>query len=214
VIYASDGVKRQPWDLPFLAEPRELAGLRRVLRLHLSLWGLPELIEAAQVCVTEMAANVIAHVGPGTPTTLAVAMKGTSLRIEMHDPDTRVLPVLLDASGEAESGRGMLLVDALAERWGVDLRRDVKAVWCELATGLTTSHGLTENPKVPRANAHLTFYGAANNVGSHSSHLKNRAAEATVAALISDLLHWLRAHGCDPDEALDAAQTCFESEDE
>ncbi|WP_433549502.1 ATP-binding protein [Streptomyces sp. CA-294286] len=209
-------MKRQPWDWPFLAEPKELAGLRRALRLHLSLWGLPEMIDAAQVCVTELAANVIAHVGAGTPATLAVAMKGTSLRIEMHDPDTRVLPVLLDASGEAESGRGMVLVDALAERWGVDLRCDAKAVWCELATELTTPHGHTETTQVARASAQLALYGAANNVRSQgwSPRLRSRAVEASAVALISDLLHWLRAHGCDPDEALDAAQTCFESETE
>jgi hypothetical protein len=35
-------------------------------------------------------------------------------------------------------------------------------------------------------------------------------AEAVVISVITDLLHWLRAHGCDADEALDHAQTHFE----
>jgi len=65
----------RPWELPFLAVPEEVAALRRLLRLHLALWGLQELTEAAQLCVSELVANVITHVGPGTPTTLAVSMR-------------------------------------------------------------------------------------------------------------------------------------------
>jgi anti-sigma regulatory factor (Ser/Thr protein kinase) len=214
MIYANECVNRKPWDLPFLAESTELAGLRRVLRLHLTLWGLPELIEDAQACVTELAANVIAHVGPGTPATLAVAMKDTSLRIEMHDPDSRVLPTLLDASGEAESGRGMLLVDALAERWGVDLRADLKVVWCELATKLNTPQGHVERAEVARAEGQIGLYGALHDL-SYQGRLRRTGGadeEQVAIALVTDLLHWLRAHGCDPDQALDEAQAYFEAE--
>ena len=77
---------RKPWDLPFLAESEEVGALRRILRTRLGLWGLHESIEAAQLCVSELVANVINHVGPGTPTTLVVSMNGTHLRIEVHDP--------------------------------------------------------------------------------------------------------------------------------
>jgi anti-sigma regulatory factor (Ser/Thr protein kinase) len=79
----------KPWELPFLAEPREVAGLRRVMRLHLDLWDLNHLVDAAQVCVSELVANVIAHVGQEVPTVLSVSMRGTYLRIEVRDPDTR-----------------------------------------------------------------------------------------------------------------------------
>ncbi|MEU6590189.1 ATP-binding protein [Streptomyces sp. NPDC046881] len=97
---------RKKWTLPFLAEAKEVAPLRRVLRLHIELWGLPEVSEAAQLCVSELVANVIKHVGPGTPTTLAVCMSGTRLRLEVHDPAPRALPALTDADSEAETGRG------------------------------------------------------------------------------------------------------------
>src|SRR3954454_20709050 len=99
-------MSRKPWDLHFLAEPEEVAGLRRVLRVHLGLWGLDELIDAAQLCVSELVSNVIRHVGPGTPASLAVSMKGTRLRIEVYDPDIRALPTLLNQGVNAESGRG------------------------------------------------------------------------------------------------------------
>src|SRR4051812_1237275 len=105
---------RKPWDLSFLAEPHEVVALRRVLGLHLRLWGLPDLIDAAQLCVSEFVSNVITHVGPGTPTTLAFSMNGTHLRIEVHAPDPRALPTLVSATADAEGGRGMTLVDATA----------------------------------------------------------------------------------------------------
>ncbi|MBB6436940.1 ATP-binding protein [Streptomyces candidus] len=206
-------VTRRPWELPFLAEPCELAGLRRVMRLHLTMWGLPKLIEVAQACVTELAANVVAHVGTGTPATLAVAMRGTNLRIEMRDPDGRALPTLLAAMGDAESGRGIMLIDALAKRWGVEPREGAKSVWCELDTELTTSTGHVGGEEVTRAESHLALY---ERVPGHSpSGLPGaEAARDSAVALIADLLHWLRAHGCDPDEALDKAQICFEAEAE
>ncbi|MFJ6723327.1 ATP-binding protein [Streptomyces sp. NPDC091281] len=126
---------RKPWDLPFIAEPREIAGLRRVVRLHLALWGLHALTEDAQLCVSELASNVITHVGPGTPAILAVSMSGPHLRIELHDPDPRALPTLLSPTTDTEHGRGMTLIAALAVRWGVETGADHKVTWCELETG-------------------------------------------------------------------------------
>lgn len=126
---------RRSWDLAFLAEPAEVAILRRALRMNLAAWGLQELSDPAQVCVSELVSNVINHVGPETPTTLAVSMLGSHLRIEIHDPDTRALPTLVDAHADVETGRGMALVDALADRWGIHLLADRKVTWCEFATG-------------------------------------------------------------------------------
>lgn len=211
MIYANECVRRKPWDLSFEAEPSEVAGLRRVLRLHLTLWGLPELVEAAQICVTELTSNVIKHVGVGTPATLAVSMSGTRLRIELRDPDARALPTLLSAECEAESGRGMVLVDAVTDQWGVILRADSKVVWCELATNLTGPNGHTDSPRVAHVEEYLTLYGMARHSRpSGSGRLSVAVAEEAAIALIADLLHWLRAHGCDPDEVLDRAQTQFE----
>ena len=135
------GIPRKPWSLPFTAEPQEVAALRRIMRLHLGLWGLHGVIDAAQLCVSELVSNVITHVGPGTPATLVVSMSGSRLRIEVHDSDTRALPVLLDAGPDAESGRGMALVTAVTDRWGVQMRADQKVTWCELPAGLPSAEG-------------------------------------------------------------------------
>ncbi|GGZ74710.1 ATP-binding protein [Streptomyces bluensis] len=206
-------MSRKPWDLAFTAEPEEVAGLRRIMRLHLGLWGLHDVTDSAQLCVSELVSNVIAHVGPGTPATLAVSITGTYLRIEVHDPDTRALPTLVDAAVDCEGGRGMALVDALADRWGVQLHPDRKVTWCELATALTSPTGHVGGPGVRRAETLLDIYATTKLVcNSNSGRLSTAVAEEAVVDVITDFLHWLRAHGCDVDEVLDHAQMHFEAE--
>ncbi|MFD9435240.1 ATP-binding protein [Streptomyces sp. NPDC060002] len=204
---------RKPWDLAFTAEPREVAALRRIMRLHLGIWGLPEVIDDAQLCMSELVSNVITHVGPGTPATLAVSMSGVHLRIEVHDPDARALPTLLDANAEAESGRGMALVDAIADRWGVQLHADKKVTWCELATGLSAAGSLCTSLRVARAeNVSAAYEMAPCSSANELSRLGAAVAESMVVDAMADLLHWLRVHGHDADEALDRAQMRFEAE--
>ncbi|MFJ9560464.1 ATP-binding protein [Streptomyces fuscichromogenes] len=204
---------RRPWDLSFSAEPAEVAALRRLLRIHLGLWGLAELADTAQLCLSELVSNVITHVGPGTPTTLAVSISGTRLRIEVHDPDTRALPCLTDSTVDAEGGRGLALVAAMSECWGVQLLHDRKVTWVELASGLTEANGHTTDVRVSRATSCLHLYNSG--LPTHpqgSSRLSAIAAEEAAIDVIADLLHWLRAHGHDADEALDRAQMQFEAD--
>ncbi|MFF1279618.1 ATP-binding protein [Streptomyces sp. NPDC058299] len=114
-----------PLELHLLATPKAAPELRRHLREH----GFD-----VRLCATELLTNVIDHLGEGTPVTVRVtgAAAGGRTRVEVTDPDPRALPVLLSAAATAESGRGLALVDALAERWGVDRGPDRKTVWCEL----------------------------------------------------------------------------------
>ncbi|MEU6992485.1 ATP-binding protein [Streptomyces sp. NPDC046465] len=196
----------------FLADPREVAQLRRAMQLHLTLWGLPELTDVAQVCLTELVANVIRHVGVGTPTSLTVIVRDACIRIEVRDSDARALPTLLDATPDGEAGRGMAVVDAMSQqRWGVILGGDSKTVWCELACEQDVLEGLSWGPAVGRAAEHLSLSDVRR---GHRQPGRASVAVAEEAAidLIADLLHWLRAHGCDPDEALDRAQMHFEAE--
>ncbi|MER5468844.1 ATP-binding protein [Streptomyces sp. NPDC002685] len=206
-------MSRKPWDLDFTAEPEEVAALRRIMRLHLGVWGLHEVTDAAQLCVSELVSNIITHVGAGTPATLAVSMNGTRLRIEMHDPDTRALPTVVDAGSDAENGRGMAIVDAIADRWGVLLHADRKVTWCELATGLNTPNGHVDGAGVARAEALLGLREATGLFCEASPNRLSRTLAAEAASdVIVDFLHWLRAHGCDEEEVLDRAQTRFEAQ--
>ncbi|MBQ0848763.1 ATP-binding protein [Streptomyces sp. BH-SS-21] len=141
-----------------MAEPEEVAALRRFTGLHLEAWGLGQLIDEAQLCVSELVANVITHVGPGTPARLVISVSGTHVRIEVHDPDTRALPILLDATSDAENGRGMALVGAITARWGVQLLADRKVTWCELEAGLPTAHGNQGGAQASKQHAPWSCY--------------------------------------------------------
>ncbi|MBN3932061.1 ATP-binding protein [Streptomyces verrucosisporus] len=201
-------LSRKRWEIPFLAEPEGVSTLRRAVRKHLTLWGLHEAVDPAQLCVSELVANVIRHVGTGTPVTLAVSMNRTRLRIELTDPDIRALPTLLSPSGEQETGRGLALLDALAAGWGVILREEAKVTWCELETDLTAPNGHSGGKRVTRAEALLTLYADRNGTFECAADIAN---EENAVYLIADVLHWLSAHGHDPDTALDHAQTRFEA---
>ncbi|MFE9019117.1 ATP-binding protein [Streptomyces sp. NPDC007808] len=202
---------RPALEVPFDATPREVPALRRVMRQHLSHWGLLHVLDPAQLCVSELVTNVIRHVGTGVPASLAVSMKGTNLRLEVEDPFIDELPTLGRAETEAEGGRGLALIDAMSEEWGVRLTSAGKVTWCELATELTSPHGHVRDHRVSRADELLTSYGSqgslsADSVGSAVS----QAAEGAVN-LIADVLHWVQAHGLDPEITLERAQICFDS---
>ncbi|MFD3623665.1 ATP-binding protein [Streptomyces sp. NPDC058698] len=202
---------RQPWNVEFTAHPEEVAALRRVVRRCLAAWNLHELVDAAQLCVSELVSNVVTHVGLGTPGSLAVSMNGAYLRIEVRDPDTRALPTLVAADVEAEGGRGMALVEALTDRWGVQLREDHKVTWCELATGFTSPTGITVDPAVARAEAMLDMYATLRpptcSYDPGFGRVGRTVAEESVIDVITDFLRWLQAHGHDTDEVLDRAQS-------
>ncbi|MFI1705943.1 ATP-binding protein [Streptomyces griseoruber] len=217
MLYVSGRVGREPWLHMFTADPREVAQLRRMLKLRLILWGLPDHVDAAQICVSELATNVIQHVGEGTPTKLRMEVAGLYLRLEVEDPDPRVWPTLLAANCASESGRGMALVDAMTDhRWGVILRSDSKVVWCELAVEAPAC-GKSSGPRVTRAEAIFELYGSwcsprGRATAGRASLLNRAAAEEAAIEVMADVLHWLRAHGHDPDDVLDRAQTHFEAE--
>jgi anti-sigma regulatory factor (Ser/Thr protein kinase) len=206
-------MSREGLELSFLAESEEVAMLRRRVRLHLERWGLSEVADEAQLCVSELVANVITHVGEQTPTALRLTKSDTHVRIEVSDPDARALPTLFAPTEDAESGRGMALLDAVAERWGVILLRDSKVTWCELATGLGTPIRHVAGPGVDRVEKLISFYGRQSvppRVLRPSQEVA--IAEETAIDVIADLLHWLNAHGCDANGALDRAQMHFEAE--
>ncbi|MFJ3359890.1 MULTISPECIES: ATP-binding protein [Streptomyces violaceoruber group] len=201
------------WAVEFAALKEEVAVLRREVRAHLGVWGLRDLVDEAQLCVSELVANVITHVGVGTPTKLALQLNGPSLRIEIHDPDTRALPKVVAANFESEGGRGMALVGAVADRWGVQLDADGKVTWCELGTGLPPVSGHDGCLRMTQVETVIGLYGDHGaGSGSRTGRLGVTEGEEAAISVITDLLHWLSAHGRDGDDVLDRAQMRFEAE--
>ncbi|MEV6163139.1 ATP-binding protein [Streptomyces sp. NPDC052052] len=118
-----------PFAVNLLAVPKAVPELRHMLRERFGGGDTSDLL----LCVSELLTNVIVHLGEGTPVTLRVS--GTCsgrIRVELSDPEPRAWPALRTATAGDESGRGLLLVDALALRWGVEPGPYGKTVWCEL----------------------------------------------------------------------------------
>ncbi|MFF7374204.1 ATP-binding protein [Streptomyces massasporeus] len=127
--------------LELLATPAEVSAVRRALR--------PLGIDV-QLCASELVTNVIRHVREGAPVTVRVwELEGGRVRLGVTDPEPRALPVLVAAGAEAESGRGLALLDALALRWGVEQEAGRKTVWCELFTDAETTVGIPNTPERP-----------------------------------------------------------------
>lgn len=90
--------------------------------------------ETAAHVVAELAANAATHGRiAGRSFRLAITAQPTALRIEVTDTRGERLPRAQQPSPEGDSGRGLLLVEALADRWGVALGPvPGKTVWAEL----------------------------------------------------------------------------------
>ncbi|MGX1668635.1 ATP-binding protein [Streptomyces sp. NPDC055400] len=82
----------------------------------------------------ELIANAVVHTG--APLVVCVRWAGERLRVEVTDVDA-VVPSAASAGEDAETGRGLLLVEALADAWGVAPDRAGKTVWFEKGLGST-----------------------------------------------------------------------------
>lgn len=117
------------------ADPEQFSDVRRAVAAHLRSWGHPALVDAAQLCVTEILANVHRHVAvPECEVRLWVpAEESGAVQVSVADRSP-VLPVpCAEPDWEAESGRGMFLIAATADRWGTSPTRGGKLVWVRLA---------------------------------------------------------------------------------
>ena len=119
-------------DLPAVADAR------RVLRDSLREWGVPALVDTTELLATELLTNALQHTGGGAVLTATLSPgPNHRLRVEVRDSlARRPRPRVGRQGGPADeygtSGRGLLLVDALADDWGVKQCETGKAVWFEL----------------------------------------------------------------------------------
>ncbi|MBD0837336.1 ATP-binding protein [Streptomyces sp. TRM68416] len=108
--------------------------IRRIVRSLLDSWELPELYDAAALGVTELVSNVVRHV-PDRRCRVLVLRQGAGVRVEVADGVDQPPLLGLGLAAEAEGGRGLVLLDAVASKWGVDRRSGGgKTVWFECGT--------------------------------------------------------------------------------
>lgn len=145
-----------------LSPTRCAARLARLARLlttaHLRDWGLPA--EEAAHIVAELANNAVLHGRvPGRDFRLDLTVHGCDalLRIEVTDTRGERLTLTLAPADDAETGRGLLIVDALADRWGVTSGPvPRKTIWAELDLAPGPPHRVAEthDPVARDAAAH------------------------------------------------------------
>ncbi|SCK41319.1 Anti-sigma regulatory factor (Ser/Thr protein kinase) [Streptomyces sp. ScaeMP-e48] len=120
-----------------LSPTRRGARLARLLTVaHLGAWGIPS--ESAAHIVAELAANASVHGRvQGRDFQLTLAVSGRTLRIEVTDTRGDSAPpgpgAVKAPEDDSEHGRGLLIVEALADHWGIapgPVPR--KTVWAEI----------------------------------------------------------------------------------
>ncbi|MDQ4132024.1 MAG: SpoIIE family protein phosphatase [Actinomycetota bacterium] len=111
-------------------EPASAAATRHFLAGLLRSWRMPKLIEGdIELLASEVVTNVIRHAA--SPFTVIVGYDGQRLRVEVGD-GSRALPEARQPDLDDETGRGLLLMEALSEAWGVTPTVWGKRVWFEV----------------------------------------------------------------------------------
>lgn len=115
------------------AEPERIAGARQQVRELLHDWSCGDQVDSAVLLVSEMLTNVLVHTDADA--LLIAEMTGDGgkrrMRVEVTDASDD-LPHKRHPGELASSGRGLVLMDVLADAWGVDPRGDGKSIWFEL----------------------------------------------------------------------------------
>jgi anti-sigma regulatory factor (Ser/Thr protein kinase) len=84
----------------------------------------------AALLTSELVSNAIKH-ERGETVLLVINGACGELRVDVHD-SSRALPVAMDAPADAETGRGLMLVDSLSSEWGFYRTPTGKAVYFTL----------------------------------------------------------------------------------
>ncbi|MFJ9813412.1 SpoIIE family protein phosphatase [Streptomyces sp. NPDC101158] len=114
------------------ADPQGLSDARAAVGQALVDWGMPELADDAELLTGELLVNVLLHTEGGAVLTLEVLPEPVRrVRLSVQDRSS-AWPRRRTPGEAATSGRGLLLMDAIASRWGVEPRGEGKAVWCEI----------------------------------------------------------------------------------
>jgi anti-sigma regulatory factor (Ser/Thr protein kinase) len=124
-------------QLEIRPDPAEVGRARRWARSRLAGSGIQadeQLAETLVLLVSELVTNAVVHTG--CPAVLRLVLPGAvgeeaTVRLEVEDT-SGCAPVPRCVDGDATGGRGLALVDGLADRWGWSREGAGKRIWCEL----------------------------------------------------------------------------------
>ncbi|MFC7382449.1 ATP-binding protein [Sphaerisporangium rhizosphaerae] len=123
-----------------------LRAVRKVTLEVLAAAGVDlETAESARLVASELIGNAVRACGHWTPVVVEVEQDATGIWVKVHDPNPARLPVRSATAPDhpnAESGRGLWLLDALAPGWDVALTPIGKQVRCLLPSPETVRVGI------------------------------------------------------------------------
>ncbi|MFG2958859.1 ATP-binding protein [Streptomyces sp. NPDC048291] len=122
------------------ALPSRIGQVRRIVSAQLRYWHLDPLIDRAALGVTELLTNVHRHARTDKNCTVEIELQLDRLTVSVRDHDPR-LPVVedgLEIAPLATCGRGLAMVAAVSESWGVRPHDDGKVVWFTLPAPTAT----------------------------------------------------------------------------
>ncbi|MFB9463897.1 ATP-binding protein [Streptomyces cinereospinus] len=157
------------------ALPSRIGQVRRIVSAQLRYWHLDPLIDRAALGVTELLSNVHRHAQPDKTCTVEIELLLDRLTVSVRDHDPR-LPVVADADPLATCGRGLAMVAAMSESWGVRPDGDSgKVVWFTLPT---TAPAVKVPPRPARrpATEPVRRFAAVEPVGRTPEHTPARSA--------------------------------------
>ena len=129
------------------ARAASAARARALVREALAGGGSADLLDTAQLAVSEVITNALVHAG--TAIDLRIVLDRTGLRVEVTDGSPH-FPALRDYTPLAGTGRGLRLLDDIVDAWGVFARGDGKVVWFELRTDVAVARREQPGGAAPR----------------------------------------------------------------
>ncbi|AVZ71643.1 hypothetical protein SLUN_04995 [Streptomyces lunaelactis] len=162
------------------ALPSRIGQVRRIISAQLRYWHLDPLIDQAALGVTELLTNVHRHAEPDKLCTVEIELLLDRLTVSVHDHDPR-LPTVRDAEVFATSGRGLGLIAAVSDSWGVRPQGETgKIVWFTLSAP-SPAVGLPPRPVVNGSTTDGPFPGTASAADTHDGKRERAAARSAVA---------------------------------
>ncbi|MFE9007255.1 ATP-binding protein [Streptomyces sp. NPDC007875] len=105
---------------------------RKLERTALAAWDQEDLVEDAALVITELVSNAVDHARLESIRVVVTRPSEKFVRLGVVDRSRNVPFLRTDSNGDNTRGRGLLLVDALTDRWGTDRYLWGKQVWGEL----------------------------------------------------------------------------------
>ncbi|WP_432497245.1 SpoIIE family protein phosphatase [Kineococcus gypseus] len=130
--YRGPAVQLEEAALPLTADARAVAQARWFLRTALTAWGAGDLLDEAELVLSELVTNAVVHTESAAAVQLRYDRAARRLTLSVQDRSTRH-PRQRHAGADALGGRGLGIVEAVADDWGVSVEGDGKTVWAELA---------------------------------------------------------------------------------